>query len=158
METVYRPEGCNVTTRDRDFIRYHYNCSLLDGTKLFSSCVLARGLPRAHPARTGPNPGERRAGGRTGTGAALAGPAPGSGQHRSVGRVATGQQGLRSGVEGSGFGGHGGTDGAGFRGGRGKGVGFRGTVGRMVRGFGVLEGRVWDFRARWDGWCGVSGC
>ncbi|NWQ84077.1 FKB10 isomerase, partial [Columbina picui] len=37
IETVYRPEGCNVTTRDRDFVRYHYNCSLLDGTKLFSS-------------------------------------------------------------------------------------------------------------------------
>lgn len=45
IETVYRPEDCNVTTRDRDFIRYHYNCSLLDGTKLFSSCVLAGGLP-----------------------------------------------------------------------------------------------------------------
>lgn len=43
IETVYRPEGCNVTTRHRDFVRYHYNCSLLDGTKLFSSCVLARG-------------------------------------------------------------------------------------------------------------------
>lgn len=41
IETVYRPEGCNITTRDRDFVRYHYNCSLLDGTKLFSSCVLA---------------------------------------------------------------------------------------------------------------------
>lgn len=39
METVYRPEGCNITTRNRDFVRYHYNCSLLDGTKLFSSCV-----------------------------------------------------------------------------------------------------------------------
>ncbi|XP_035424412.1 peptidyl-prolyl cis-trans isomerase FKBP10 isoform X1 [Cygnus atratus] len=39
IETVYRPEGCNVTTRNRDFVRYHYNCSLLDGTKLFSSCV-----------------------------------------------------------------------------------------------------------------------
>lgn len=39
IETVHRPEGCNVTTRDRDFIRYHYNCSLLDGTRLFSSCV-----------------------------------------------------------------------------------------------------------------------
>uniref|UniRef100_A0A8V0ZR74 peptidylprolyl isomerase n=1 Tax=Gallus gallus TaxID=9031 RepID=A0A8V0ZR74_CHICK len=37
IETVHRPEGCNVTTRDRDFIRYHYNCSLLDGTRLFSS-------------------------------------------------------------------------------------------------------------------------
>uniref|UniRef100_A0A803XKW6 peptidylprolyl isomerase n=1 Tax=Meleagris gallopavo TaxID=9103 RepID=A0A803XKW6_MELGA len=37
VETVHRPEGCNVTARDRDFIRYHYNCSLLDGTRLFSS-------------------------------------------------------------------------------------------------------------------------
>ncbi|XP_010140376.1 PREDICTED: peptidyl-prolyl cis-trans isomerase FKBP10-like, partial [Buceros rhinoceros silvestris] len=37
------------------FVRYHYNCSLLDGTKLFSSCVLAR-----WPS-----------GGRTGTAAAL---------------------------------------------------------------------------------------
>uniref|UniRef100_A0A8B9PPH5 peptidylprolyl isomerase n=1 Tax=Apteryx owenii TaxID=8824 RepID=A0A8B9PPH5_APTOW len=31
IETVHRPEGCNVTTRNRDFVRYHYNCSLLDG-------------------------------------------------------------------------------------------------------------------------------
>ncbi|NWH36755.1 FKB10 isomerase, partial [Chloropsis hardwickii] len=45
IETVFRPEGCNVTTRDRDFVRYHYNCSLLDGTRLFSSCV-----PRAFPS------------------------------------------------------------------------------------------------------------
>uniref|UniRef100_A0A8C5U4E5 peptidylprolyl isomerase n=1 Tax=Malurus cyaneus samueli TaxID=2593467 RepID=A0A8C5U4E5_9PASS len=37
IQTVFRPEGCNVTTRDRDFVRYHYNCSLLDGTRLFSS-------------------------------------------------------------------------------------------------------------------------
>ncbi|XP_068068392.1 peptidyl-prolyl cis-trans isomerase FKBP10 isoform X2 [Anomalospiza imberbis] len=37
IETMFRPEGCNVTTRDRDFVRYHYNCSLLDGTRLFSS-------------------------------------------------------------------------------------------------------------------------
>ncbi|XP_020654972.3 peptidyl-prolyl cis-trans isomerase FKBP10 isoform X1 [Pogona vitticeps] len=37
IETVYRPADCNVTTQDRDFVRYHYNCSLLDGTKLFSS-------------------------------------------------------------------------------------------------------------------------
>ncbi|NXY53005.1 FKB10 isomerase, partial [Callaeas wilsoni] len=37
IETVFRPEGCNVTTRNRDFVRYHYNCSLLDGTRLFSS-------------------------------------------------------------------------------------------------------------------------
>lgn len=53
IETVYRPEGCNVTTRDRDFIRYHYNCSLLDGTKLFSSCV----LPPAPLSFAGPDPG-----------------------------------------------------------------------------------------------------
>uniref|UniRef100_A0A8C3GUW0 peptidylprolyl isomerase n=1 Tax=Corvus moneduloides TaxID=1196302 RepID=A0A8C3GUW0_CORMO len=37
IETTFRPEGCNVTTRNRDFVRYHYNCSLLDGTRLFSS-------------------------------------------------------------------------------------------------------------------------
>ncbi|XP_024049212.1 peptidyl-prolyl cis-trans isomerase FKBP10 isoform X1 [Terrapene carolina triunguis] len=37
IETLSRPEGCNVTTQDRDYVRYHYNCSLLDGTKLFSS-------------------------------------------------------------------------------------------------------------------------
>ncbi|XP_042330688.1 peptidyl-prolyl cis-trans isomerase FKBP10 isoform X3 [Sceloporus undulatus] len=37
IQTVYRPTDCNVTTQDRDFVRYHYNCSLLDGTKLFSS-------------------------------------------------------------------------------------------------------------------------
>lgn len=54
IETVFRPEGCNVTTRDRDFVRYHYNCSLLDGTRLFSSCV-----PRASPSFLGPD----RAGG-----------------------------------------------------------------------------------------------
>lgn len=67
IETVYRPEGCNVTTRDRDFIRYHYNCSLLDGTKLFSSCVLAR-------SRTFPSQGQTPAGaepGRAGGGRAL---------------------------------------------------------------------------------------
>uniref|UniRef100_A0A8C0GXB4 peptidylprolyl isomerase n=1 Tax=Chelonoidis abingdonii TaxID=106734 RepID=A0A8C0GXB4_CHEAB len=37
IETLSRPKGCNVTTQERDFVRYHYNCSLLDGTKLFSS-------------------------------------------------------------------------------------------------------------------------
>ncbi|XP_010209317.1 PREDICTED: LOW QUALITY PROTEIN: peptidyl-prolyl cis-trans isomerase FKBP10 [Tinamus guttatus] len=39
IKTVHRPEGCNVTSRPRDFVRYHYNCSLLDGTRLFSSRV-----------------------------------------------------------------------------------------------------------------------
>ncbi|XP_073901830.1 peptidyl-prolyl cis-trans isomerase FKBP10 isoform X3 [Castor canadensis] len=38
IETLSRPpETCNETTKPGDFIRYHYNCSLLDGTKLFSS-------------------------------------------------------------------------------------------------------------------------
>nr|XP_008111473.1 PREDICTED: peptidyl-prolyl cis-trans isomerase FKBP10 [Anolis carolinensis] len=37
ISTVFRPADCNITTQDRDFVRYHYNCSLLDGTKLFSS-------------------------------------------------------------------------------------------------------------------------
>ncbi|NXD85185.1 FKB10 isomerase, partial [Halcyon senegalensis] len=37
IETMYRPESCNLTTHHRDFVRYHYNCSLLDGTELFSS-------------------------------------------------------------------------------------------------------------------------
>ncbi|KAF6298558.1 FKBP prolyl isomerase 10 [Rhinolophus ferrumequinum] len=31
------PETCNETAKSGDFVRYHYNCSLLDGTKLFSS-------------------------------------------------------------------------------------------------------------------------
>ncbi|XP_066483344.1 peptidyl-prolyl cis-trans isomerase FKBP10 [Tiliqua scincoides] len=37
IETTFQPVDCNVTTQDRDFVRYHYNCSLLDGTRLFSS-------------------------------------------------------------------------------------------------------------------------
>ncbi|XP_068923802.1 peptidyl-prolyl cis-trans isomerase FKBP10 [Petaurus breviceps papuanus] len=37
-QTISRPsKGCNETSRLGDFVRYHYNCSLLDGTKLFSS-------------------------------------------------------------------------------------------------------------------------
>lgn len=36
------PETCNETAKSGDFVRYHYNCSLLDGTKLFSSCVWGR--------------------------------------------------------------------------------------------------------------------
>ncbi|XP_070083385.1 peptidyl-prolyl cis-trans isomerase FKBP10 isoform X1 [Equus caballus] len=31
------PEPCNETAKPGDFVRYHYNCSLLDGTRLFSS-------------------------------------------------------------------------------------------------------------------------
>ncbi|XP_032769379.1 peptidyl-prolyl cis-trans isomerase FKBP10 [Rattus rattus] len=38
IKTLFRPhESCNETAKIGDFIRYHYNCSLLDGTRLFSS-------------------------------------------------------------------------------------------------------------------------
>ncbi|KAM8946343.1 peptidyl-prolyl cis-trans isomerase FKBP10 [Pelodytes ibericus] len=37
IDVTYKPEVCNVTSKKGDFIRYHYNCSLLDGTMLFSS-------------------------------------------------------------------------------------------------------------------------
>uniref|UniRef100_H0W8L0 peptidylprolyl isomerase n=1 Tax=Cavia porcellus TaxID=10141 RepID=H0W8L0_CAVPO len=38
IETLSRPaEPCNETSKLGDFIRYHYNCSLMDGTRLFSS-------------------------------------------------------------------------------------------------------------------------
>ncbi|XP_035517241.1 peptidyl-prolyl cis-trans isomerase FKBP10 [Morone saxatilis] len=33
----YRPEDCNETTGENDLVRYHYNCTLVDGTPLFSS-------------------------------------------------------------------------------------------------------------------------
>ncbi|MGH0122005.1 UNVERIFIED_CONTAM: hypothetical protein FKN15_000546 [Acipenser sinensis] len=33
----FKPEECNETTRANDLIKYHYNCSMLDGTHLFSS-------------------------------------------------------------------------------------------------------------------------
>ncbi|XP_075702033.1 peptidyl-prolyl cis-trans isomerase FKBP10 [Rhinoderma darwinii] len=37
VEVTYKPEVCNITSKKGDFIMYHYNCSLLDGTLLFSS-------------------------------------------------------------------------------------------------------------------------
>lgn len=37
IRTTYRPEPCNETTEVNDLVRYHYNCSLVDGTLLFSS-------------------------------------------------------------------------------------------------------------------------
>ncbi|XP_056403943.1 peptidyl-prolyl cis-trans isomerase FKBP10 isoform X2 [Hyla sarda] len=37
IEVTYKPEVCNVTSNKGDFIMYHYNCSLMDGTELFSS-------------------------------------------------------------------------------------------------------------------------
>lgn len=37
IQTTYRPEPCNETTEANDLVRYHYNCTLVDGTLLFSS-------------------------------------------------------------------------------------------------------------------------
>ncbi|XP_077316066.1 peptidyl-prolyl cis-trans isomerase FKBP10 [Lithobates pipiens] len=37
IEVTYKPEVCNVTSKKGDFIQYHYNCSLMDGTQIFSS-------------------------------------------------------------------------------------------------------------------------
>ncbi|XP_078501572.1 peptidyl-prolyl cis-trans isomerase FKBP10 isoform X1 [Lissotriton helveticus] len=37
ITVTHKPEDCNVTSRKGDFVKYHYNCSLLDGTRLFSS-------------------------------------------------------------------------------------------------------------------------
>lgn len=32
IDTLYKPEHCNRTVEDSDFVRYHYNGTLLDGT------------------------------------------------------------------------------------------------------------------------------
>ncbi|MEQ2273221.1 Peptidyl-prolyl cis-trans isomerase fkbp10 [Xenotaenia resolanae] len=37
IEIIYKPEVCNDTTAVNDLVRYHYNCTLMDGTLLFSS-------------------------------------------------------------------------------------------------------------------------
>lgn len=37
IEVTYKPEVCNDTTAPNDHVRYHYNCTLMDGTRLFSS-------------------------------------------------------------------------------------------------------------------------
>lgn len=37
IQVTHRPEVCNETSDANDLIHYHYNCSLLDGTRLFSS-------------------------------------------------------------------------------------------------------------------------
>lgn len=46
VDVVSRPEICNETSELNDFIQYHYNCTLMDGTLLFTSWVQL--LPRAH--------------------------------------------------------------------------------------------------------------
>ncbi|XP_036428995.1 peptidyl-prolyl cis-trans isomerase FKBP10 [Colossoma macropomum] len=37
VDVTFKPEPCNETSEVNDFIQYHYNCSLLDGTLLFTS-------------------------------------------------------------------------------------------------------------------------
>ncbi|KAG9350113.1 hypothetical protein JZ751_026466 [Albula glossodonta] len=37
IQVIHKPEDCNVTSSRDDLIHYHYNCSLMDGTLLFSS-------------------------------------------------------------------------------------------------------------------------
>ncbi|KAI3364807.1 hypothetical protein L3Q82_001002 [Scortum barcoo] len=37
IKIIHRPETCNETTAVNDLVRYHYNCTLMDGTPLFSS-------------------------------------------------------------------------------------------------------------------------
>jgi len=37
VEVMNKSAGCNETSEVNDFIQYHYNCSLLDGTLLFTS-------------------------------------------------------------------------------------------------------------------------
>lgn len=37
IEVTFKPELCNDTTAANDLVHYHYNCTLVDGTRLFSS-------------------------------------------------------------------------------------------------------------------------
>ncbi|KAJ8364551.1 hypothetical protein SKAU_G00133820 [Synaphobranchus kaupii] len=37
IQIIHKPEDCNLTTDGDDLIHYQYNCSLMDGTLLFSS-------------------------------------------------------------------------------------------------------------------------
>ncbi|KAM9837816.1 peptidyl-prolyl cis-trans isomerase FKBP9 [Aulostomus maculatus] len=37
IHVIRKPEVCNETTEPNDLVHYHYNCSLVDGTHLFSS-------------------------------------------------------------------------------------------------------------------------
>ncbi|XP_062860055.1 peptidyl-prolyl cis-trans isomerase FKBP10-like [Trichomycterus rosablanca] len=37
VDVVSKPEVCNETSELNDFIHYHYNCTLMDGTLLFTS-------------------------------------------------------------------------------------------------------------------------
>ena len=37
IQITHKPEDCNLTTDGDDLIQYEYNCSLVDGTLLFTS-------------------------------------------------------------------------------------------------------------------------
>lgn len=37
VKVTYKPSDCNVSSDVNDVIMYRYNCSLLDGTRLYSS-------------------------------------------------------------------------------------------------------------------------
>ena len=37
MTTVHKPEECDKQTKKGDFIKYHYNASLMDGTSIDST-------------------------------------------------------------------------------------------------------------------------
>ncbi|XP_029312336.1 LOW QUALITY PROTEIN: peptidyl-prolyl cis-trans isomerase FKBP9 [Cottoperca gobio] len=37
IQVTHKPEACNASTEVNDLVRYHYNCTLVDGTPLFSS-------------------------------------------------------------------------------------------------------------------------
>ncbi|KAM4525453.1 peptidyl-prolyl cis-trans isomerase FKBP9 [Odontesthes bonariensis] len=37
IQIIHKPKMCNDTTAVNDLVRYHYNCTLVDGTLLFSS-------------------------------------------------------------------------------------------------------------------------
>lgn len=37
IQVLHRPDTCNETTAANDLVHYHYNCTLVDGTRLFSS-------------------------------------------------------------------------------------------------------------------------
>ncbi|XP_030631282.1 peptidyl-prolyl cis-trans isomerase FKBP9 [Chanos chanos] len=39
VQITHKPEQCNETSAIHDIIQYHYNCSLLDGSRLFTSRV-----------------------------------------------------------------------------------------------------------------------
>lgn len=37
VQSYYKPDGCNKTSQLTDFVKYHYNASLVDGTQLYTS-------------------------------------------------------------------------------------------------------------------------